>query len=356
MIASRIRSGSVLCSLIGCAVIFTSLKAGADDLAAVTAGVPSITSLTASASNTSPGFRKYLYSFPLASPALLAGLSGSISIASHGQGFSQALISVQCIPAGQPYPRDGEVYGTYGAIRTRYPSMQRLADFIIKQPAGSSLATLPIQLTLPAGIPVSGCLVVVLDGSVRLVGGAFTMSSHVAAHLVSPSPDRPAAKPLLLADEFCFARATGGQLATTQTSPHSAFIYVIPVTEPVTLLALYGDVSDSTFGPGSPGAGPGSWAITNNYYVYHHCTLRAGIAGPADYYASIPSDATKLDSLAMQGTGQVSLQQPVYKPFSGTVLQPGDCLVHLVRMTGASDQGGIDAENQVFALIQPIAK
>ena len=346
----------VLVVILTCTIIFADPKAGANDSSPAPKPAPSIISLAASATNASPGFRKYLYSFPLASPALLIGLSGSISITSHGQGFSQALISIHYIPAGHDCPRDGEVYGTYSAIRARYPAMQPIADYIIKQPAGSSISTMPIQLTLPAGIPVSGCLVFVLDGSVRLVGGAFTMASHLNAHLVTPYLGAPAAKPVLLDDEFCFGRATGGQRATTQTSPQAAFMRVIPITEPMTLLALYGDVSDSTFGPGSPSPGPGPWAVANDYYVYPHCTLRAGNAGLSDFYATIPANGAKLYSLAMQGSGQVTLQQPVFKAFTGMVLHPGDALVHLVRITHASDQGGIDAENQVFALVRPFEK
>ena len=134
---------------------------------------------------------------------------------------------------------------------------------------------------------------------------------------------------------------------------------VVPVQEAGTLLAVYGDISDSTFGPGSLdsfGSGPGPWAIANDYYVYHHCLLRPGLSGPSDFYATIPPDATKLDAVEMRGCGQVALQQPVYRAIPGVALRPGDCLVHLIHMTAASDQGGIDAENQVFALVQPDEK
>jgi len=344
-----------LIAFLCCAVLFAAVKSRADDSIPSPVGVPATISLEASAANTSPGFNKYLYSFPLPSPALLTGLSGSVSMTSHGQNFAEALISIQNIPPGKATPRNGEMYGTYKAISTHYPAMHRLAQFIIKQPSGVSAATIPVQLTLPAGIPVSGSLVVILDGSVLRSGGAFVMSSHLTAHLAPPSPNEPGANLVPLDDEFCFGRATGGERATTQTSPQAAFMQVVPVTKSWELLALYGDVSDSAFGgafDGPVGAGP--WAISNDYYVYHHCTLRAGMVGPSDFYASIPPDATKLYSLVMQGVGQVSLQQPVYHAITGTNLQPGDCLVHLVHLTQASNQGGIDAENQVFTLVRPI--
>jgi hypothetical protein len=341
--------------VLGFATAFAGMSCSANDSPTVSAETTLI--LDATASNSSPGFNKYLYSFPLNAPALLAGLTGSISMTSHGQNFAEALIAIHCLPPGNAYPRNGEEYATYPEIGTHYPAMQAVAQFIIKQPSGCSASSIPINLALPAGIPVGGCLVVTLDGSVLQSGGAFTMSSHLTAHFRPTSSTIPAARVVPLDDEFCFGRPDGGELATTHTSPQTAFMHVVPITQTGELLALYGDVSDSAFGPAfGPPVGPGPWAVTNDYYIYHHCALPAGMSGSADFYASIPSDATKLYSLVLHGSGQVALQKAVYHAISGTILQPGDCLVHLIHMTGASDQGGIDAENQVFALVRPVGK
>ena len=205
-----------------CLLAFVS-AGRADDSAPAAHATPLVLKLTASTANASPGFQKFLYSFPLASPARLTGLSGSISITSKGQGFAQALVSVQSIPPGLAFPRPGEEYGSYATIRARYPAMKPLAHFIIKQPAGTNAATLPIELTFPAGLPVSGNLVIVLDGSVRRVGGAFTMSSDLAAHLSPLSSALPTAKVVLLDDEFCFGRPTGGQRGHHANRPAGGF-------------------------------------------------------------------------------------------------------------------------------------
>jgi len=340
-----------------CALFFAAGKSSANDSISSPIAAPATLSLQASATNTSPGFMKYLYTFPLPTPALLTGLTGSISMTSHGQNFAEALISIHEIPPGHPCPRNGEVYATYPAVSAHYPNMRSIAQFIIKMPSGVNAATIPIQITLPAGIPVSGSLVVTLDGSVLKSGGAFVMTSNLTAQVASPTSTESTVKPAALDDEFCFGRSSGGERATTKTSPDAAFMKVVPVTETEELLALYGDVSDSAFGPAfCPPVGPGHWTISNDYYVYHHCTLHAGVAGPSDFYATIPADAIHLDSIKMEGDGQVSLQQAVYQAVSGVVLHRGDCLVHLIHLNQASDQGGIDAENQVFALVRPVGK
>jgi hypothetical protein len=307
------------------------------------------------ARNSSPAFWKYLYSYPLDEPALLTGISGSIAMASRGQNFAEALISVHFIPAGNPAPVSGEMYDSYPDIARRYPAMKNLGNFIIKMPSGCSASTIPVDLRFPAGIPVNGSLVMILDGSVLRSGGTFSMSSHLAAHLAPMTAHIAQAQAIQLDDEFCFGRASGGEKATVKTSPDAAFAKVVPITQTGELLALYGDVSDSAFGPAFAGpVGNGPWAIANDYYVYHHCALRAGVRGPGDFYATIPADATKVGSVAFEGDGQASLQRAVYQGVSGVILQRGDCLVHLIHMTHASDQGGIDAENQIFALVRPV--
>jgi hypothetical protein len=54
-------------------------------------------------------------------------------------------------------------------------------------------------------------------------------------------------------------------------------------------------------------------------------------------------------NVTMRGNGKRTLQQPVFKVFTGVTLQAGDCLTHFIRMDGH----GIDAEDRVFALVVP---
>ena len=318
------------------------------------ADTPASIDLTASAHNVSPDFNKYLYTFPLAGPAILTGFSGSVAMRSQGQNFAEALISVHVLPPGARFPRDGEMVPTYPELSKRYPVMGNLLNLIVKMPSGRTASTLPVQIAFPAGVRVEGRLLLVLDGSVLISGGDFTMTSGLVAHLAPVASEPRPAKVVTLDDEFCFGRAGGGEIATVKTSPDAAMMGVTPIAEDGELIGLYGDVSDSAFGPAFAGpVGPGPWAISNDYYLYPRAALARGQHGPDDFYAKIPADATRLYSLPLPGTGQVSLQQVVVHPVAGIQVHRGDCLVHLIHMTAASDQGGIDAENQVYALVRP---
>ncbi len=307
-------------------------------------------SLSASATNTSSTFYKYLYSFPVPAGTNLAGFSGSASITSGSKYFSEALISVHYMPAGSACPSNGEVYSSYTDIYAKYPGLASVADFILKQPVSGTVST-PTQFTFPVPLPATNCIVVILDGSILTYGGSFTMASNMVANFTTGTPPSPAPQVLGLDDEFCFDLGWGCQLYDPNVSSTDAFMRVSPVTSTSTLLALYGNLSDSAFSNTAPYTPPptGAWSMQNDYYIYHNCGLPAGVSGPANYYASIPANAINLYSLAMQGTGMTVLQQPVFKAFSNTVLVPGDCLIHLVK-TNAN--GGIDAEDQVFVQVQ----
>src|SRR5579859_8055721 len=148
--------------------------------------------MNASALNTSSAFNKFLYSFPIPATSTFVGLTGSASIHSDTNVFSEALISVKYIPAGSACPQAGEEYSSYDAIFAKYPTMRTLAQYILKEPAAGT-STMPTQLTLPASVAVSGCAVVILDGSILGSGGNFTMTSNMSAVFsslptLSPAP------------------------------------------------------------------------------------------------------------------------------------------------------------------------
>jgi hypothetical protein len=311
--------------------------------------------LSAQATNPLPTFRQYLYSFPLASRSALKALSGFVAIRSEGQGFAEALVSVDDLPSGESCPASGESFGSYAEIRSHYPGLRTLARFIVKQPLGTRVSSMPTNFRLPDPVAVSHCLVVILDGAVLRVGGPFTMSSYIVAHLALGSVAVAPISLLNLDDEFCFDRESGCELATRGASPNMAFMKVVPVKQSGVLEALYGDVSDSPFGYVGSKAPKGAWSIDNAYYVYPKCAVTEGLYGPEDYFAHIPADARKLFSLDMTGRGQSALQQPVYQALA-TALTVGDCIVHLARMSSPQTVGGVDAESQIMALVESSAK
>lgn len=153
--------------------------------------------------------------------------------------------------------------------------------------------------------------------------------------------------------EFCFGQNWGCQRATTNDA--LSFASVTQITQPQRLVALFGNISDSTF-DGSSAFGPppsGAWTALNDFYVYHgsECAAlgaSAGIAGPGNFYAQIPGDAIHLLSQPISGNRIGAAAVPVFQPLS-VPLAVGDCLVTLYGVQGG---GAFDNETQVFALLQ----
>jgi peptidoglycan hydrolase-like protein with peptidoglycan-binding domain len=310
----------------------------------VVAAAPSFGSVTiAGSANTGPGvdvYTAYLFSAPLPGAVDITGMSGTLSITPGTGGFSEALfrviVSNRCAANGAgPYTdaQAGQFYSGYDG--------QDFGNFILKTPNGGAIS-LPISLTFPLPIPASGCVTIWVDGNSYL-----TMTSNLSLQYANAAPPSPAPYFIGIEDEFCFGQNWGCQLATEGSGAQTAFMSVVPITQPVQLLSLSGDVSDAPVS-GSP---TGAWTMDNDYYVYPSCAMSAGDYGPADYYSQIPANAQHLLSVPFSGNGLVSLEGAQFKSFSGVILNPGDCLVHLVRTTA---NAGIDAENQMSALVQPV--
>jgi hypothetical protein len=292
-------------------------------------------------------FKKYLYSFRLPGAVTFRGLSGSVSTDQPLSSFSEALISLHELPHGR-CPQNGEVYDSYEEIAAKYPYDRKLASFILKN-ANRGVSTVPTQIMLPMGIPISNCAMVILDGSI-LTGGPFTMKSDMTLIYSSEPPTSTTkAAPWIvgLDDEFCFGQSWGCQIASVDTS--QSFAKVVSLPSRVRLLALYGNVSDSSFTLGGRFAPPpsGAWSIVNDFYAIKACAdLPQGLVGPG--HLQIPAGALRLLNVTMQGNGRATLQQAVFKQFTDVALDDGDCIAHVVAMEG---HGGVDAESQVFALV-----
>ena len=307
--------------------------------------------IKATATTYASSFKKYLYSFALPRSSLnIIGFGGYVSITSGTPRFSEALISVHYSPSGH-CPRDGTIYDTYDKIGHDFPDSEPLGQFILKLPTTGS-SRLLTRFVLPAGIRVEGCIFVILDGGIAGGGGPFIMTSGISLAYTAQQPSSSATI-LSLDDEFCLGQTSGCQLAATDASERTAFAKVLKITRPSTLKALYGDISDSALGPTGYAAPPtGFWRTWNDFYVYKRCIgISEGITGPVDYYGSIPFDAVQLLSVKQQGRGDTVVQRIVYKTFN-IHLNAGDCLVHLFK---GNPNGGMSAEAQIFALVQPDA-
>jgi hypothetical protein len=329
------------------AILLLTLATRAGAQSALPAAATHFLSLQTSVVTHSATFKKYLYSFPLPGNVTFQGLSGSVSTVQSLPGFSEALISLHYLPAGR-CPQHSEVYDSYDQIAAKYPAVHKLVSLIVKN-ANGGVSTVPTQFMLPVGLAISNCAVVMLDGSI-LSGGPFTMRSDMTLAYSIDTPS-PAPHVIGLDDEFCFGQSWGCQIASVD--PSQAFAKVVPIQSPVRLLALYGNISDSTFTPGGRFAPPpdGAWSTSNDFYAIKSCSgMPKGIVGPGNLYSQIPAGSINLLNVTMRGNGQRTLQQSVFKAFTGISLQAGDCIAHFVKMNG---HGGVDAEDQVFALVAP---
>ncbi len=290
--------------------------------------------IAATDTNYAQSFKKYLYSFALPQPTIgVVGVGGHVAMVSQTNAFSESLISIHFLPTGN-CPPNGSVYDTYEQIGQAFPGTVPIAQFILKSPAASTIVV-PTEILLPAPIAARGCILLILDGGNPTVGGMLTMISQMSLAYI-PGPISQSATVIQMDDAFLLPVDA------------QAFAKVVPITQAATLVALYGDVSDSSPGPvGSIAPPTGPWTTSNDFYLYPGCTgMTAGLSGPSNFYDSIPANAAHLVNVTMQTIGDTSQQQMVSQPLNQP-LAVGDCLVHLAR---ASTNGPIDAESQVFAL------
>jgi hypothetical protein len=309
---------------------------------------PSPIDLRGSTRASATGFPTAWYGFPIAGAQSFASLSGSVAVTNSQDLYAEVLFILQYLPSGTcksgPWPSSTPEYGPPGALP--------LGQFIVKAPTQGTF-TLPINLTLPGGLPMSSCVLLGLNGGP--VSATHDVVSTASLSLSFTAPQSPAQSLLGAGGEFCFGQNWGCQAATTNDA--QSFANVTPIAHASQLVALFGDISDSTFdGTSSFGAPPpGAWTATNDFYVYHgaECStfgVASGTAGPGNYYASIPADAVHLLSVPLSGNGIGVSEGQVFQSFPSVSLAAGDCLVTLWGLQGG---GGFDNETQVFALVAP---
>lgn len=299
--------------------------------------------LTATATNNSSTFIKYVYSWPLPTAARsFTGLTGSLSITSATDFFGEALVSVGVYPSGSVCPPSGVSFPSYEALAAAYPGSTALAHYILKQ-SGAGTVSVPTSATLSVGLPISGCIVVVFDGA-NFAGGSFTMSSAMSLQYSTTAP--PASTTTTIDDEFCFNMAVGSGCQMADPRPGISFARVLKVSaDTQTVKALYGNLSDAAFITFPLMVG--EWSMVNDVYVDAGCR-QFGAVGEYVGMFSKPAAAVSLLHSSLSGDGLVSLQQSVSAAPVATVA-PADCIVHLVR---ASGNGAVDAEMQLVLVSQ----
>jgi hypothetical protein len=303
-------------------------------------------SVTLSAQQATQPEQIFLYAFSLpAGQQTLLGLQGTLTMSSPTAAFNEALMTVATMPGA--CPQSGGVYPNYTALGAALPNLTPVEGFILKDP-NQGTTTVAVNFQLPAGLPVSSCMVLLMDWE---GGSPVTMSSALSM----TSTASPSTAELLATGQESVWGANVGAGSTTNDSLQ--FVQENTIPQAGTILAFVGDISDSPFGVPAP---PGAWQVVNDIYlVPGGCpsAIPVDSSGRTDsgghYAADIPPTAQLLFSAPLNGVGQMAVTQTVYQRVSIPV-QAGDCLLTFFGLN-APNGGGIDAETQVQTLLQPVA-
>jgi len=287
----------------------------------------------------------FLYSFPLPpGTQSFLGLKGDVSLSSPEAVFNESLDTVATNPSGA-CPADGTTFPNYTAVYQAYPNLQPLQGFILKNPE-KGVSKVDIDYTMPVGLPISDCMVVMLDWE---GGSKVTMRSRLTmSYTTKPIPQ---GIPLPTNEEFVFGIYIG---PGSTVNDSLSFVQETEIAQPGAIVAFVGDVSASTFGIPAP---PGKWTARNDIYlVPGGCPKDIHVNGGGwtpkggHYYADLPANAKHLFTAPVSGYQVAYGQKFIYLPANVNV-EKGDCLLTLFGVR--APKGGIDSENQVHAVFLP---
>ena len=363
----RVLAGLLLVIGLG---IGLQLSGNAHDVWSAASAEP-ISTVDLSGSGTAVGERNVFTKFIISSstpfsqqlPFNFIGLSGSASLHSTSRNLAQFLLTIWVSPDGR-CPQTGQRFFYYRDIYAAYPQAYNFMNYILKLSEPGTVQ-IPITFTSPVKVPFTGCVFTVLDGGDPVAGDTVTLTSDL--RLLYDTDPAPSPAPFIMGldDEFFFCSGQSEWLPCRFPSPtitgDLAFARILPITQRLHLWSMTGNVSSAAF-TGPPYAHPpqGDWTVNSDYYIYKNCdtiTSTNKIAenpptyGLADYYSSIPADALNILSVQHRGKDVGAVQQEVHKLFSSVELEPGNCLVHLVK---ASASGAIDSEGQMQFFVQPV--
>jgi hypothetical protein len=304
--------------------------------------------MNASTSTSALGFPTQWFEFPIDGVQIWTTLTGTVSVTNSTNLYAEELFILEFLPA------DACIEGKQAPWAPNPQLATGIANFIVKTPTAGTF-TLPINLTLEGGVPIDNCIALGINGGPVEAKHEISATANLSFSFVSPKNEGPSQTALWVGGEMCFGQSFGCQLATSDDS--RSFAAVTPIDHTQKLVALYGDISDSTFDGGKP-YGPlpaGAWTAFNEFFVYHgkECStggLHPGPVGPGSFASEIPSDATRLLSMPLSGNGIGVVTTQVFQAFDDTTIHGGDCIVTLWSLTGG---GAFDNETQVYALLAP---
>lgn len=309
------------------------------------------------------GLVKRLYTFPLpAGLARFVGLTGNVSLSTADGHFAEALITAATYAGPDCGALNGARFASYAD--PGFPPLTHLASFTLKSTRAGTI-TLPVNAGFDAGVKLSACLVLVLDGGGAWGPGHALPSSVVLTSfltlLAAPEAGQPVGIAYPVGAEVTFPPqpAAGGTaravvLRANPAGPAAARI-----------AAVFGDLAASPFDGTSGEPVPvGPWSAHADMWVYPSalCTAAFG-PGPAftaafqAYQAALayngpPPGGRLVVPQGVGGQGGQGGAQGFSQFFPSLYLHPGDCLVSLIHVPGPTT-GVIDVEQQATAILVP---
>ena len=265
----------------------------------------------------------------------MTGLRGSLSIDSGSGKDEEALVTIGFSP-GNHCPANNTQAASDQAWWSAMPDQVILQQFILKTNPGMSHSQADTTIDYGAGIPISGCIYVIMDGGAQTI----TMSSNMSLLYQSGQDVIPTVH-FGTGYEYCFDSSSGCNYRTASGS--GTFASVNKVPSDGTVLGLYGNFSDGLLAAPSGN----NLSSTRTWYIDKGCSQfpTPGWFGPGDYASGIPSDENLLATVNVQGNA--TLQQSINQQLNAPV-NAGDCIV---QITQASVDRPTDSETQVMVLI-----
>ncbi len=313
--------------------------------------------ISAHATTDKYGFTMYMSSFPLPASAVgVVGFHGDISAGvvdgQQGDVAYDLLVTVGASP--KACPLNGRSYtGSYDLILSDFGldidsfNNTVLSTFILKG-VHNDQRTIPINFSLPAAVPVSGCMFVILDGG--FIGFShLNLAANLSVDLVNHG--RATAQLVAPGDEFCTGVPNGtacGQANSPRLSGESLFARSVQIKTKGKMLGLYGTISQGTLPDPLPSA---PWGGTHAYYLDRNCsTMPESVYGDGDYSSQI-AKMTLLAKFQLNDTsGNQSVRQSMIYQSLFVDVNAGDCLIHVLSIQNATMP--MSTETQIHALIQ----
>jgi hypothetical protein len=308
-----------------------------------------------------------LYTNWISGNYVFMGMTGSVSFVGNDASFSQALVTV-----GYTNDNQASCLKKNATAPASAPPFHRLAGVIMKSTDATG-DVLPVSITLPYGVPLSGptgtCLVLWINAGYPFLSPYAAKyantNSRLAVMVAPPQPHAPIAIAEGFANEYRFPSGTSDSQYTLMSMRLNAQMQVDAIAGSLSAGGVSGAPGNSGFLP-TPS---GNWTATTSFLAFNAADCAAlGLSyGPGNAYFAVahgntpdfvnmPSDARLLLTVPLHGLAAIPTEQSFFQTFSNPdspsnaplTLQPGECLVavHNVASPTGSLSGVLDFENQ----------